>query len=78
MKTYQVAVLPVGSLLGLIFITLKLCGVITWSWWLVLAPFLVGPAIVLAFLLVGLLFTVFAIGFSVLAAIVSALFKRKG
>jgi hypothetical protein len=35
------------GLLGLIFITLKLCGVIHWSWWWVTAP-LWGP---LAFLL---------------------------
>lgn len=27
------------SLLGLLFITLKLIGVIDWSWWWVLAPF---------------------------------------
>lgn len=25
--------------LGLIFIVLRLCDLITWSWWLVLAPF---------------------------------------
>ena len=27
------------SLLGVAFIVLKLCGVINWSWWWVLAPF---------------------------------------
>ena len=27
------------SILGIIFITLKLCKVIAWSWWWVLAPF---------------------------------------
>lgn len=27
-----------GSLLTIVFITLKLCNVIDWSWWLVLAP----------------------------------------
>lgn len=26
------------GVLGLIFIVLKLCGVIMWSWWLVLLP----------------------------------------
>lgn len=36
--------------LGLIFITLKLCGIIGWSWWLVLAPFWAGIALILAFL----------------------------
>ena len=33
------------SILGLIFITLKLCGVINWSWWIVLSPFWGGFAI---------------------------------
>lgn len=27
-----------GGLLTLVFITLKLCKVITWSWWWVLSP----------------------------------------
>ena len=26
------------GLLAIVFITLKLCGVISWSWWWVLAP----------------------------------------
>lgn len=26
------------GLLGIVFIVLKLCGVITWSWWWVLSP----------------------------------------
>lgn len=26
------------GLLALVFITLKLCGIISWSWWWVLAP----------------------------------------
>lgn len=29
------------GLLGLIFIVLKLVGVIAWSWWIVLSPLLV-------------------------------------
>lgn len=46
------------SLLGLLFITLKLCNVIDWSWWWVLAPFWGGLSIIviiLAVLLVSLL-----------------------
>lgn len=35
---------PIFSILGLIFITLKLMGYIAWSWWWVLAPFWI-PAI---------------------------------
>lgn len=29
---------PFFAILGLIFITLKLCSVISWSWWWILAP----------------------------------------
>lgn len=51
------------SLLGIAFIVLKLCEVIAWSWWWVLAPFLVLAAatmvsiflIVLITLLVGVI-----------------------
>lgn len=46
---------PFFSILGLIFITLKLMGELTWSWWWVLAPFW-GPVVfVLVIMLVGLL-----------------------
>lgn len=38
------------SVLTLIFIVLKLCDVIMWSWWLVLLPFY-GP-VLLGFILV--------------------------
>lgn len=40
------------SVLGLIFVTLKLTGVIAWSWWWVLLPFW-GPVAV--FVLFGVL-----------------------
>jgi hypothetical protein len=49
-QTQQSAAGGVGFFgwLALIFITLKLCGVITWPWWIILAP-LWGPvAFVLA------------------------------
>ena len=38
------------GLLAIVFITLKLCGVITWSWWWVTAPIWGGFAIFLAIL----------------------------
>lgn len=44
------------GLLGVIFVLCKIfeVGVIaTWSWWLVLLPFYLGLAIVLAFLAIG-------------------------
>jgi len=42
------------GLLGVLFVALKLLGVITWSWWWVLLPFWGGLAIVLAVLIVFL------------------------
>ena len=36
------------GLLGVAFIVLKLCGVISWSWWWVTAPFWIPAAIGLA------------------------------
>lgn len=44
------------TLLGLVFIvflTLKLCGVITWSWWWVTAPLWGGFAILAAIGIIG-------------------------
>lgn len=43
------------GLLTIVFITLKLCKVITWSWWLVLSPMLVGIAIVLLIIVLALI-----------------------
>lgn len=47
----------VFTLLGLIFVTLKLTGHITWSWWLVTLPFWGGLALVLSIALIALLLT---------------------
>ncbi len=41
------------DLLGVVFVTLKLCGVIDWSWWWVTAPFWGGFALLLAILLIA-------------------------
>lgn len=43
---------PIFGILGLIFITLKLTGHITWSWLWVLAPFWMPLTIVLVIFLV--------------------------
>ncbi len=48
--------IDVLGLLGVVFVTLKLCGVIDWSWWLVLAPFWSVPAIL--FLVAGVALTI--------------------
>ena len=39
------------GLLGIVFIVLKLCGVITWSWWWVTVPLWGGAALVIAAIL---------------------------
>lgn len=45
-----------AGLLTIVFITLKLIGKITWSWWWVLSPLWIGASIVLAILaVVGLI-----------------------
>jgi len=41
-----------GGVLLCIFVTLKLCKVIDWSWWWVLNPLWIGAAIWLVFLAV--------------------------
>jgi hypothetical protein len=41
----------VTGLLGVAFIVLKLCGVITWSWWWVTSPFWGGVALAVLFFL---------------------------
>lgn len=43
------------SLLGLVFIILKLCNVIDWSWWWVTLPLWGGAALVLLILLIFVL-----------------------
>ena len=47
------------GLLGVVFVTLKLCGVIDWSWWWVTLPFWGGFALLL---LIGLVLGVVWIG----------------
>lgn len=62
------------GLLTIVFITLKLCGVIAWSWWWVLSPLWIGLAAVLAILAV-----VLSIGFLCLgsAAALSKMFCNR-
>ena len=52
--------LSLSTVLTLIFVVLKLIGVIDWSWVWVLAPFWIGAIISLVFGLVALLMTVIA------------------
>ena len=47
---------PIMGLLGIVFVTLKLLGYITWSWWWVTAPFWAPLALWVAGFLIGVLF----------------------
>ncbi len=43
------------GLLGIVFVTLKLCGVISWSWWWVTVPFWGGIVLVVFYLVLVLI-----------------------
>lgn len=51
--------IPLPILLSLIFMTLKLCNVITWSWWWVFAPIWIpsalGVLILFCFCILGII-----------------------
>lgn len=47
-----------GTLLTVAFVVLKLCGVIDWSWWWVLAPVWIPFAIVIVALILILIINV--------------------
>ena len=47
---------PLLTILVLIFMTLKLCGVINWSWWLVFMPWIAPIGLVIG--LVGIIATI--------------------
>lgn len=55
----------IGTLAGLanaltvVFVTLKLCNVITWSWWMVFLPTIISAGIGLVVLILVFLFLVF-------------------
>ena len=42
-----------SSILGIVFVVLKLCGVIAWSWLWVLSPFWIDIALAIVLLLVA-------------------------
>ena len=44
-----------GTLLGVVFIILKLCGVISWSWGWVLSPFWIAALIYVIVILVAVI-----------------------
>ena len=47
--------LCIGELLLIVFIVLKLCGTISWSWWWVLSPIWIGVGLAVVITLIELL-----------------------
>lgn len=41
--------MSVATIIGIIFVVLKLCGLINWSWYWVLSPFWIEIAVVILF-----------------------------
>lgn len=58
-KSTYTSGISTASLLGIVFVVLKLCGVINWSWLWVLAPFWIPFAIVIVILAVVTIISVF-------------------
>jgi len=50
MESTKISGIGFCGLLAIVFITLKLCGVVTWSWAWILTPLWIGPAIIVAIL----------------------------
>lgn len=59
-----------GGLLAIVFITLKLCGVISWPWLWVLCPLWIGFAVFMVILVGGIISIL-------IAALIAAIFGRK-
>lgn len=54
----------IAFITGIVFVILKLCGVITWSWFYVILPFIIGVSMVG----LGILFILAFIGLGFLIA----------
>ena len=50
------------GLLTVVFITLKLCGIITWSWWWVLSPLWISAGLGLVVWIVLIIIGLFFVG----------------
>jgi hypothetical protein len=50
-----------SSVLTLIFVVLKLVGVIDWSWWWVLSPILIDIGLTILICVGGIVYTIYAV-----------------
>ena len=64
------------TLLGLLFITLKLAGVITWSWWLVTLPLWFGWVVIAFLFLLGAAWTLAILALTVIMATIDTMRGR--
>lgn len=44
--TIRICNLSLSTVLFIVFLVLKLTGYISWSWWWVIAPLWIGPAVI--------------------------------
>jgi len=58
MRQQAQATFPILPIMFLIFLTLKLTGVIAWSWWWVTAPLWMPVAIILGIGVIALVFVI--------------------
>lgn len=59
-KNVTVEATPFTSLLTFVFIVLKLCKVISWSWWWVLSPLWISAALVVFLFLIVIIIAFFS------------------
>lgn len=52
--TISIGNLSLSTVLFIVFLVLKLTGYITWSWWWVIAPLWVGPALFFGIIAIAL------------------------
>ncbi len=78
MKASQVVAGNLMLAVFLLFLGLKLFGVIDWSWWWVTSPLWIGLAIALAVMVVGLGFVAVLAGVMFVVGAILDHFARKG
>ena len=50
--------LGVVTILGIVFLILKLCNVIDWNWWLVCLPFIIEGGIIVIVLILNIIISI--------------------
>lgn len=61
-KSTGSSIITISTVVGIVFIILKLCGVLDWSWWAVTAPIWVVWGLVFGIIAVALIIAVLVTG----------------